>query len=113
MEVENDQFGNIPTTDELFSAAISECLNSSHSGLIMPLYRLFEGLEKKNEMLLIARLIEALTPLGLNPESGFYGWRSEPPKEKLILELCQFQEEALEDEKVNSQFTLFTNFEHS
>lgn len=113
MDFEDAQTTNPSTTDELLSIAIAECLSSSNSGLIMPICRLFESLEKKNEMFLISRLVEALTPLGLNPESGFYGWRSEPPKEKLILELCQFQEEALEDEKVNSQFTLFTNFEHS
>ncbi|AHH01866.1 hypothetical protein pv_299 [Pithovirus sibericum] len=113
MDFEDVQSVKSSTTDELLSTAIAECLSSSNSGLIMPICRLFESLEKKNEMFLISRLVEALTPLGLNPESGFYGWKSEPPKEELILELCKFQEEILEDEKVNSQFTMFTNFEQS
>lgn len=79
---------------EIISSAVERaillCQKTYSSGLVMPICDLFNLMENLHEPNRIRELKRKLIPLGFNPESPNYGWKSEPSKVLLIQALIEF-----------------------
>src|SRR5690348_11210025 len=78
------------TVNELLQKTIERCLQSSHSGLILPLVNLFEELSECGEKNVIQDLKLLLAPLGMHVNSPNFSWDSDPDKQQLIDTLLRF-----------------------